>query len=257
MPTINTNGEKIFFLDEGDGPTILFIHSMGTNGYLFRDQVAKLKENFRCIVPDCRGHGASSYNKSFTIEECAADLKSILDHLNIDRCHIVGLSMGGPISLCFNRLYPEIALSLSLANSFARILEGSEDRIYATQEAVAYLSMLEFGSQYAGDRLMPATPIEKLDELAQEISKCPPKAYVNTIRELLTYDASGDLRLINVPTLIIAGASDDAAPIEESEFIRDGIQGSEIKIIDGAGHLSTIDYPEKFTKMLSAFLTAH
>lgn len=256
MPTIDSNGEQIFYVDEGTGPAILFIHSLGTNNYLYREQIAALKENYRCIAPDCRGHGASSYNSSFTLEDIVADHKTLLEHLGIEKCHIVGLSMGGPIALCLNRQCPDLALSMTIADSFARLREGSEDRIYATQEAVAYLSMLEFGSQYAGDRLMPTTPIEKLDELAEEISKCPPKAYVDTIRGLLTYDASGDLALVKVPTLVVIGDSDDATPMAESEFIRDGIAGSEIKIIPDAGHLSTIDSPDEFTAELSAFLSA-
>ena len=256
MPTIEANGEQIFFVDEGDGPAILFIHSLGTNSYLYRDQIAALSSDFRCIAPDCRGHGASSFNSEFSMVGCTADLKAVLDHLGVEKCHIVGLSMGGPIGLCFNRLHPDVALSMTIADSFARLRDGSEDRIYATQEAVAYLSMLEFGSQYAGDRLMPTTPIEKLDELAEEISKCPPKAYVSTIRALLTYDASGDLSLVNVPTVVIIGDSDDATPMAESEFIRDGISGSEIKVVPDAGHLATIDSPDEFTAELKSFLAA-
>lgn len=256
MPTIESNGEQIFYVDEGTGPTILFIHSLGTNNYLYRKQIAALKENYRCIAPDCRGHGASSYNGSFSLEDIVEDHKALVDHLDIDKCHIVGLSMGGPIALCLNRLCPELAVSMTIADSFARLRNGSEDRIYATQEAVAYLSMMEFGSQYAGDRLMPTTPIEKLDELAEEISKCPPKAYVDTIRGLLTYDASSDLALVKVPTMVVIGDSDDATPMAESEYIRDGIAGSEIKVIPDAGHLSTIDSPDEFTSELSAFLSA-
>lgn len=256
MPTFESNGEQIFYVDEGTGPAILFIHSLGTNNYLYRDQIAVLKADYRCIAPDCRGHGASSYNGSFSLEDIVQDHKALLDHLNIDKCHIVGLSMGGPIALCLNRLNPDIALSMTIADSFARLRDGSEDRIYATQEAVAYLSMQEFGSQYAGDRLMPTTPMEKLDELAEEISKCPPKAYVDTIRGLLTYDASGDLSLVRAPTMVVIGDSDDATPMAESEFIRDGIAGSEIKVIPDAGHLSTIDSPEEFTAVLKTFLTA-
>jgi pimeloyl-ACP methyl ester carboxylesterase len=98
--------------------------------------------------------------------------------------------------------------------------------------------------------------MEKLDELAEEISKCPPKAYVDTIRGLLTYDASGDLSLVRAPTMVVIGDSDDATPMAESEFIRDGIAGSEIKVIPDAGHLSTIDSPEEFTAVLKTFLTA-
>lgn len=256
MPTVEANGETIFFVDEGDGPPVLFIHSLGTNNYLYRDQIAALKASHRCIAPDCRGHGASSYNGTFTVEDVAADHKAVLDHLGIDKCHIVGLSMGGPIALCMNAKWPDLAQSLVLADSFARIRPGAEDRIYATQEAVAYLSMLEYGNQYAGDRLMPTTPIEKLDELAAEIAKCPSKAYVDTVRAIFTYDAGGDLAKVSAPTLILIGDSDDATPMPESEFIRDGIKGSEIRTIPDAGHLTTIDSPKEFTDELSAFLKA-
>ena len=256
MPAIEANGERIHFVDEGDGPPVLFIHSLGTNGYLYRDQIAVLKSRWRCIAPDCRGHGATSYNGTFTVEDVAADHRAVLDHLDIESCHIVGLSMGGPIALNFNARWPDRVRSLVLADAFARIRDGAEDRIYATQEAVAYLTMREFGNQYAGDRLMPTTPIEKLDELAEEIAKCPPKAYVDTVRAIFTYDASGDLARVRVPTLILIGDSDEATPMAESEFIRDGIKGSEIKIIPQAGHLSTIDSPEEFTAALHGFLDA-
>lgn len=256
MPTIDANGELIFYVDEGDGPPILFIHSLGTNSYLYREQIAALKDSYRCIAPDCRGHGASSYNGTFTVEDVAADHKAVLDHLGINKCHVVGLSMGGPIALCLNTKWPDIAQSMVLADAFARIRPGGEDRIYATQEAVAYLSMREFGSQYAGDRLMPSTDIERLDELADEIAKCPPKGYVDTVRSVFTYDASGDLAKVTVPTLILIGDSDDATPMAESEYIREGIAGSEIKVIPDAGHLSTIDSPAEFTAELKAFLDA-
>ena len=173
MPVIQTDGETIFYEDVGEGPPILFIHSLGTNSYLYRAQIEVLKNKYRCIAPDCRGHGNSSYNGLFTVEAAANDHKALLDTLNISSCHIVGLSMGGPILLNLISRWPGIAQSVVIADSFARIRPGGEDRIYATQEAVAYLSMQEFGSQYAGDRLMPTTPIEKLDELALEIAKCP------------------------------------------------------------------------------------
>lgn len=256
MPVVEANGETINFIDAGEGPPVLFIHSLGTNAYLYRDQIEALKGDYRCIAVDCRGHGDSSYNGTFTVEDAAADHKAVLDHLGIEKCHIVGLSMGGPILLNFNKNWPDVAQSVVIADSFARVRPGSEDRIYATQEAVAYLSMREFGSQYAGDRLMPTTPMEKLDELADEIAKCPPKAYVDTVRSIFTYDASGDLALIKVPTLVLIGDSDDATPLAESEFIRDGIPGSSFAIIPDAGHLSTIDSPDEFTAELKKFLDA-
>ncbi len=256
MPMIEANGESLFYIDEGAGPPVLFIHSLGSNNSLYIDQIAALKDRYRCIAPDCRGHGASSYNGAFTVEDAAADHKAVLDHLKIDKCHIVGLSMGGPIALNMNTRWPDLALSMVIIDSFARVRPGAQDRIYATQEAVAYLSMREFGNQYAGDRLMPTTPIDKLDELAAEIAKCPPKAYVDTVRSIFSYDGTGDLGKVTAPTLILIGDSDDATPMSESEFIRDGIKGSEIHVIPDAGHLSTIDSPAEVTAELSAFLAA-
>lgn len=257
MPTIEANGERIYFVDEGQGPPILFIHSLGTNSYLYRDQITALKDDYRCIAPDSRGHGSSTYNGTFTVEDAAADHKAVLDHLGIDRCHVVGLSTGGPIALCLNARWPAVATSLVLADSFARLPDGAEDHILATLEAVAYLSMLELGGQYAGDCLMPTTPIEKVDELAQEISKCPPQAYVDATRAIFSYDASIELAKVGVPTLILIGENDDAAPMAESLFIQEGIEGSEIKIIDGAGHLSTIDSPTAFNAELGKFFAGN
>ena len=254
MPVIKANGESIYFEDVGDGPPVLFFHSLGTNSYLFRDQIAVLKNSYRCIAPDCRGHGNSSCNGSLTLKDFISDHKAVLDHLDIKRCHIIGLSMGGLILLHFNSKWPDIGISFIIADSYARTPAGVEDHICATREAVAYLSMHEFGSQYAGDRLMPTTPIEKLDELAFEISKCPSEAYVDTLQTVLTYDGRADLSNIKRPTLIIIGDSDDVTPMSESEYIRDSIYTSSIIEIPNAGHLSNIDNPKKFNETVKIFL---
>ena len=101
---------------------------------------------------------------------------------------------------------------------------------------------------------MPTTPIEKLDELALEIAKCPSKAYVDTVRAIFTYDASADLGNVKASTLIVVGDNDDAAPMAESEFIKAGIPNSKIVTIPNAGHLSTIDSPKEFTRELEQFI---
>lgn len=256
MPTIEANGETLAYIEEGTGPAVLFIHSLGTNSYMWRGQIAALKDRYRCIAFDCRGHGASSYNGVFTIPDVVADLKAGLDALGVESCHVVGLSMGGPLALQFNADHPSMVRSLVIADSFALPREGAEDRIYATQEAVAYLSMLEYGNQYAGDRLLPATPIETLEELAAEIAKCPPKAYVDTARDIFTRDMSGTLAGVKVPTLVLIGDQDDATPLKDSEFIRDGIEGATLGTIADAGHLSNIDNGQAFNAAISEFLDA-
>ncbi len=256
MPVIDANGEKLAYVEEGDGPALLFIHSLGSNTYMWREQIAALKDRFRCIAFDCRGHGGSSYNGEFTVAGVAADHKAGLDALGVEACHMLGLSMGGMIALDMNARWPDLARSLIIADSFARPRDGAEDRIYATQEAVAYLSMKEFGNQYAGDRLLPTTPFDKLDELADAIARVPPKAYVDTVRAVFTADYTDALGKVSVPTLVLIGADDDATPLPESEFMVERIAGAELKTIQGAGHLSNIDQPAAFNAAIAEFLDA-
>jgi len=254
MPVINANGEKLAYVEEGEGPALLFVHSLGANSYMWRDQIAALRDRFRCIAFDCRGHGASSYNASFTVPDVAADHKAGLDALGVESCHILGLSMGGMIALEVNSNWPDLVRSLILADSFVRPRDGAEDRIYATQEAVAYLSMKEYGNQYAGDRLLPTTSFEKLDELADAVAKCPPKAYVDTVRAIFTVDYTAALGKVTAPTLVLIGEDDDATPLPESEFMVKGIKGAELKTIPNAGHLSNIDNPDGFNAAIAEFL---
>lgn len=256
MPVIDANGETLAYVDEGDGPALLFIHSLGANTYMWREQIAALKQRFRCIAFDCRGHGGSSYNGVFTVPDVAADHKAGLDALGVESCHMLGLSMGGMIALDMNARWPDLARSLIIADSFARPRDGAEDRIYATQEAVAYLSMKEFGNQYAGDRLMPTTAFDKLDELADAVAKVPPKAYVDTVRAIFTADYTDALGKVRVPTLVLIGADDDATPLAESEFMVERIEGAALQTIPGAGHLSNIDQPEAFNAAIAEFLDA-
>ena len=256
MPVIDANGEKLAYVDEGDGPALLLIHSLGANSYMWQEQIAALKDRYRCIAFDCRGHGGTSYNGEFTVPDVAADHKAGLDALGVDSCHILGLSMGGMIALDINAHWPDMVHSLIIADSFARPRAGAEDRIYATQEAVAYLSMKEFGNQYAGDRLMPTTPFEKIDELTEAVALVPPKAYVDTVRAIFTVDYTDALGKVTAPTLIMVGDQDDATPMPESEYMLERIDGATLKTIPGAGHLSNIDQPETFNAVIAEFLDA-
>ncbi len=253
---IDANGEKLAYVEEGAGPALLMVHSLGANSCMWRDQVAALKDRFRCIAFDCRGHGDTSYNAPFTVVDVAADIKAGLDGLGVESCHVLGLSMGGMIALELNASHPGLVQSLILADSFVRPRDGAEDRIYATQEAVAYLTMREYGNQYAGDRLMPTTPFDKLDELADAVAKCPPKAYVDTVRDIFTVDYSAALSKVKAPTLVLIGEEDDATPLPESEFIVAGIKGAVLQTIPGAGHISNIDNAEAFDTAIAGFLDA-
>ena len=150
MPIVSANGETISYVREGSGPAVVLIHGLGASVLQWRAQIDALKDRYTVIAFDCRGHGQSSANGKVGSEETAQDLKAVLDAAGVARCHVVAISTGGQAALLFNQRFPTMVRSLVLADTFARPVEGSGDRVAATKEAIAYISMQEFGNQYAG-----------------------------------------------------------------------------------------------------------
>src|SRR5262249_54804703 len=157
--------------------------------------------------------------------------KALLDQLGITSCHLLGISMGGPVSLLFNQRWPGVARSLVLADSFAKSGEGNAERVAATKEAIAYISMQEYGNQYAAQRLLPWTSLEVQAELAGAVAKVSPKAYNDTMASALLGDFTATLAVVSIPTLVLVGDQDDVTPRPSSEFLAAGIAGARLQVI--------------------------
>jgi 3-oxoadipate enol-lactonase len=248
------HGESIHYLKEGSGPALVLIHSLGSSVHMWKEQIAALKDRYTVIAFDCRGHGQSSANGEVSMTAAAEDLKAVLDHLGVTECHLIGISMGGPIALVFSSKWPRMARSLVLADSFAKPAEGSADRFAATREAIAYISMREFGTQYAAERLMSATPLAVQDELAGAIAKMSPSAYLQTMQSVLLGDFTAALAEVKVPALVLIGENDSVTPRPASDYLVQHIAGAVLEIVPGAGHLSNLDNPAFFNAAISKFL---
>jgi 3-oxoadipate enol-lactonase len=254
MPVLSANGETIHYVSEGAGPPVALIHSLGSSVHMWRNQIAALKDGYTAIACDARGHGQSSAKGECSVAAAAQDLKAVLDHLGIAQCHLVGISTGGPVALTFGGQWPNMMRSLVLADSFAKPVDGSKERVEATGEAIAYVSMEEFGTQYAAESLLPSTSLEVQDELAGMIAKMNPKVYIEMMRSALLGDFSSMLPAVKTPALVLVGESDTITPKEVSEFIVQNIPTATLEIIPAAGHLSCLDNPAAFTAALRRFL---
>lgn len=254
MPTISANGETIFYTLEGSGPVVTFIHSLGSSIHMWREQIDAFKNRHTVLVMDCRGHGGSSANNDVTLEGMASDLRAVLGHLNISRCHLVGMEMGGSIALLFNSRWPEVAQSMVLAAPCLRLQPGSEESVAATKEAIAYISMQEFGNQYAAQRLHPSTSLDVQDELAACVAKVSPKAYYETMASARLTDYADTLKAVAAPVLVLVGDEDEFTPMAEAKFIADGIDGARLEILPHAGNLSNLDNPSGFNAVVRHFI---
>jgi 3-oxoadipate enol-lactonase len=257
MPVLSANGETIHYVKEGEGPAIALIHSLGSSVHMWRHQIAALKDRYTVIACDARGHGGSSANGECSVATAADDLKAVLAALGITECHLVGISTGGPVALTFSARWPNVVKSLVLADTFAKPVEGSKERVEATAEAIAYVSMEEFGTQYAAETLSPSTSLDVQDELAGVISTVNPKIYIQLMRSSVLGDFTGLLASAKTPTLVLIGENDAITPRAESEFITQKIPGAMLEIIPAAGHLACLDNPPAFAATIGKFIDTH
>lgn len=254
MLTLDANGETLNYITEGDGPAVLLIHSMGADVSMWRDQIAALRDRYTCIAFDCRGHGGSTYNARFVVADVAADMKAGLDALGIAACHIVGLAMGGPIAVSFAAQWPEAVRSIVVADGFVDMREVGGARIPDWAKTIRATPMAEFGENYAKSRLAPSASRTARRDLAQAIAKVPPEAYIDVMKAIFEIEFTKELGAITAPALVIWGDHDDVTPLVHSQQIADGIPGAILKTIADAAHISNLDQPEAFNRLLAEFL---
>jgi pimeloyl-ACP methyl ester carboxylesterase len=252
---LELNGESLEYIKAGRGPAIAFVHFIGGFSGSWRHQFEALQERYTCVAFDTRGFGFSTYNRPWTAEVAAADLKAGLGALGIDRAHVVGFSMGGPVALTFNAGSPAMVRSLTLIDSFAKNHTHSKDRIAESERCLRYMSMREYGRQYAATRLLPATPLSAFDELVSSMAMSSKQAYLDVLRGILLPDFSALCAKVKAPTLVMCGEHDRTTPPAFTSDLTRLIAGAVERIIP-TGHLGCFDNPVEFTRTLAEFLDA-
>src|SRR5690606_20582878 len=114
VPAAATQPE-LAYLDIGDGPPILLLHSLGTDHRLWTPQLTPLADDFRVVAPDSRGHGGSGWTGELDLDDWTDDLARVLDHLDLAQVALVGVSMGGVQALAFALRHPRRVRALVLA----------------------------------------------------------------------------------------------------------------------------------------------
>jgi 3-oxoadipate enol-lactonase len=252
---ISVNGETLNCVKEGQGPAVVLLHFLGGFSYQWRHQIAALKDRYTCIAYDHRGFGFSTFNGRWDVPTGAEELKGVLDALGVEKAHVVGYSMGGPIALVFNAQWPERVRSLILIDTFAKNHTHSKARIEESEKCLRYMSMREYARQYVATRLLPSTPQAAVDELTSAICLASKEAYLDVLRGILTPDFTEYCGKVKVPTLVMCGRHDKTTPVAFSNDLTGLISGAVERIIP-TGHLGVFDDPAAFNRPLVEFLDA-
>ena len=255
MAYADLQGQRIYYEVTGQGPALILLHSLGFNSGAWREQIKVLSPHYTVITPDIRGHGRSPHQKTITVSGVVDDVEGLISYLNVERCHLLGISMGGIFSLSYYHRNPDKVRSLILADSYATLGEAGKSRVEAAEARWASgIDMAAFGREYAADCLMPTTPASLHEELASAIAEMQPQAYLETMRAIFLADVSDVLPQVRVPTLVLVGMQDHRTPIAFSEVLAQKIPHARLVTIPQAGHLSNLDNPPAFNTIVLDFL---
>jgi pimeloyl-ACP methyl ester carboxylesterase len=242
----------------GHGPAILFVHGFPLDRSIWHPQVAAL-DGYRRIAPDLPGLGESPVAEGpATMASYASELGRCLDHLGVESVVLCGLSMGGYVAFECLRQWPGRSAGRALMDTRADAdtEEGRQgrDRLIADVQAR--------GAAAAADAMMPrlvgattlASPPAWLSELRQRIERTPTESGGRTRGHEGRSDSRPLLASISVPTLVLVGAEDVITPPSLAEEMARGITGATLVVVQGSGHLPTLEQPEAVTEALRSLL---
>jgi 3-oxoadipate enol-lactonase len=251
---------KLAFDDVGRGDCVVLIHGHPFDRTLWAPQVAALHDDFRIIAPDLRGFGHSPVTPHLvTMREYAADLEDLLDGLEIARAAIVGLSMGGLVTMELAAARPERYWAIGLV---ATTMEPPTARDRATRleraAAVERDGMAVLVDYMHTGLYGPACPPAVRARVDAMMAAAPPAGAAAALRGRAERpDYRPLLADLDIPALVCAGSADPWSTHAVTAEIAASLKRQETVIIDGVGHLPNLEAEPEFNRALEAFLRAH
>ena len=239
-------------------PWITFSHALGNNLSLWDDQVALLKDRFRILRYDNRGHGKSDAPPGpYSFDDLMVDALTLLDHFDINQTHWVGLSIGGMLGYGMAQNHGERLLSLTACDSrpdappdYAAYFQYRIDTARAEgMEGVVEPTI----TRWFTPETCAANP-PSLDKVRAMLRSTSPIGHEGCCEALKRLAFGARLGNIAVPTLIIGGAQDKGAPPDILAQATAQIPNCRHVVIEAAGHISNIENPDAVNAALSGFL---
>ncbi|SAK92049.1 hydrolase [Caballeronia calidae] len=240
--------------------TVVLIHGVGMNHHVWAPQIDFLTRHFQVLAFDMLGHGGSSLPSAQpALDEYAAQVKALLDTLNIESAHIVGHSMGALVALEFALSYSERTLSVAALNA---VYDRSPEQRAAI---VGRADSLDSGTAMAGvdDTIarwfgdpIPSSLKQSAHDLRHVLLTVQPVGYARTYRLFANSDDAHVHRLpeLAVPALFLTGECDPNSSPDMSRAMAAVTPEGSAEIIAGARHMMSVTDPDEVNERLIRFL---
>lgn len=261
-PAIQLDDVELYYREIGAGTPLILLHGLTLSGLMWTPQIASLSRNHRVIIPDLRGHGKSSVpDHGYSFHNYAIDIKNLFDYLNLQKTHVIGLSLGGAIATEFCVAFPDSVHSAIIISSMPPYFEP-DDRWVQTLSKFRKVRD-EFGLNYAVENVLLKEPIfgkinigindwMNLKNAIKQFSGNPIDTDFSEQEDSARIIQS--LPALDLPFLIMTGEKDHKTFIEASEALSEAMTNSKRVIIKNAGHLCTMEQPEEVNSEILKFL---
>jgi 3-oxoadipate enol-lactonase len=255
------NGISVNYTLDGpaQAPVVTLSHSLAADLAMWDPQMKALTATYRVLRYDTRGHGGTDAPAgAYTLPQLAEDARALLQTLGVTKTHWIGLSMGGMIGQTLALSAPELFLSLALCDTSSRVPAEArpvwQERI-KTAESQGMEPLVEptigrwFTAPFREQRP------DVIDPVRTRIRTTSARGYAGCCAAISQLDLTDKIAAIKLPTIVIVGEEDQGTPVAASRAIQAQIAGSQLEIIKSASHLSNLEQPEAFTRLITSFLS--
>ncbi len=269
MPYAQSAGAKLYYEEAGSGHPLLFVHEFAGDHRSWEAQMRFFARRYRCIAYNARGYPPSDVPDdvdSYRQEQQADDAAAVLDHLKIERAHVVGLSMGGFATLHFGLRHPKRAVSLVTAGIGSGAPKAQRERFQS--DSIAAAARFEREGSPAVAEAMAVGParvqLQNKDPRGWEdekryLAEHSAKGSALTLRGYQAtrpslYDLAGPIADMTIPTLVVCGDEDEPC-LDASLWLKRQMPYAGLAILPKTGHCVNLEEPDAFNRLVLDFLT--
>ncbi len=254
----------MFYEIRGAGEPLILIPGFASGAWSWSWQTEELAKSFQIVTFDPRGISRSRIVNDVvvSISGIANDIVDLLDELEIEKAHVLGISFGGFVAQDLALRFPDrirrlvlastsfggpnhVAPSMQVLSTFA-----STDGLNTSDRIRKYLTVA-FSSEFVETH---GETVERFCQLREE-NFVPREVYMQQLQEALNFNVEDRVTEIRHDTLIVSGDSDVIVPVQNSRHLAAAIPNARLELIRGTGHMAFVEKPGEFNRIVRAFLT--
>ena len=259
---------RLYYEESGSGSAIIFVHEFGGDYRSWEPRMRHFSRRHRCISFSARGFAPSDVPtsvSSYSQRHAVDDILAVMDAAQIEKAHIVGLSMGGFATLHFGLVAPKRALSLTVAGAGYGAEKQHEAYFRDVSLEVARQFETQGSEQFAKTYSLGASRVQFQNkdprgwaEFATWLGQHNSTGSANTMRGVQAerpsiYDLEAELLVMEVPMLVITGDEDDHC-LQPAIFMKKTVPSCGLLVLPKTGHTANLEEPERFNSFVGEFI---